>query len=55
MYGLQPSAKHAMPRLTAAVQFHNGIGVPFGADYTQKQKQAAKQAGRIFPTGCPEM
>ena len=35
-------------------QFHNGIGVPFPAAYTQKQKASAKQAGRVYPTGCPE-
>lgn len=36
-------------------QFHNAIGIPFGLDYTKKQKQMARRAGRIGPTGCPEI
>lgn len=36
-------------------QFHNGIGVPFGLDYTKKQKQIAQRTNRIGPTGCPEV
>lgn len=36
-------------------QYHNGIGVPFGLDYTKKQKQIAKKERRIGPTGCPEL
>lgn len=36
-------------------QFHNGIGVPFGPEYTKKQKQVAQRTKRIGPTGCPEV
>ena len=36
-------------------QFHNGIGIPFGPDYTKKQKQIAQRNKRIGPTGCPEL
>lgn len=36
-------------------QFHNGIGVPFGPEYTKKQKQIAQRNKRIGPTGCPEI
>ena len=35
-------------------QVPTGMGVPFGRDYTQGQKQIAQRAGRISPTGCPE-
>ncbi|BDA44563.1 probable peptide methionine sulfoxide reductase MsrA [Coccomyxa sp. Obi] len=35
-------------------QFHNGIGVPFPADYTRNLKRAVEVAGRIRDTGCPE-
>ena len=36
-------------------QFHNGIGVPFGPEYTKRQKQLAQRLRRIGPTGCPEI
>ena len=36
-------------------QFHNGIGIPFGPEYTKRQKQVAQRMRRIGPTGCPEI
>eukprot|EP00195_Chlamydomonas_chlamydogama_P012112 CAMPEP_0202897334 /NCGR_PEP_ID=MMETSP1392-20130828/6121_1 /ASSEMBLY_ACC=CAM_ASM_000868 /TAXON_ID=225041 /ORGANISM="Chlamydomonas chlamydogama, Strain SAG 11-48b" /LENGTH=296 /DNA_ID=CAMNT_0049582943 /DNA_START=108 /DNA_END=999 /DNA_ORIENTATION=- len=36
-------------------QFHNGIGKAFPSEYTQSLKEAVARAGRIDPTGCPEL
>ena len=36
-------------------QFHNGIGLDFGPDYTQSRKAEALQRGVIAGTGCPDV
>lgn len=42
-------------RAEAYHQFHNGIGAAFPKEYTGDLKDKAMQAGKIGPTGCPEL
>lgn len=36
-------------------QFHNGLGKLFPLDYTISLKNKFAKAGKIAPTGCPEL
>ena len=54
LHALQDSEKLPFNLAEKYHQFHNGIGVPFPADYTRDAKQAVAAAGRIHETGCPE-